>query len=170
MKSALFVVMALSLIVSLPAIAKENGHKGGGAPAKAAPEKKATPEKKVEAPPLQDITLTGKIVKKAEKSGKEGKATENYVLVDAAGQEIKLPPAHAANAKKGEAQASSIRLEDYMDKKVTIMAKAIESDKKNGGKIINIKQIVNIALATEEAAPAAAAPAAAAPAPEATPE
>ena len=161
MKSVVCAVMALSLVVSIPAVAKGRGQKQWSDPAQA---KKADPVV------LQDLSITGKIAK-TQKQDNKGRTTDSYVLTDATGQDFKLPTPHAAKARKGEAFAPPINLDDYVGKTVTVVAKGTESVKKNGSKTTHIVQIVSVS-AVPDAAPAAANPAPAAspaPAPDAAP-
>ncbi|MEI6211973.1 MAG: hypothetical protein WCR06_10165 [bacterium] len=160
MKKMAFALMALSLVVSIPAVAKDKAaHNAGGSPAAEKPAK--TPEPAA----LQELTLTGRI-SKAQKTDKKGKTTSSYVLTDPAGQVVKLPTPTAPKAKKGEAAVPAINLDDYVDKAVTIVAKGTETTDQAGAKIVHVKHIVSVTAAGLDAAPA---PAAAAPAPAAAP-
>ena len=157
MKSTVFVLMALSLVISMPAIAKDKKQNQWGDRAVA---------KKAEQPVLEDITIVGTI-SKSQKQDKKGNVVTSYVLTDHASQVINLPIPHEAKAKKGEVSAPAINLDDYLDKTVTLVAKGTESVSKKGIKMTHIQKIVSVTAA--DAAPAAApAPApAAAPAPDA---
>ena len=177
MKSVGFVMMALSLVISMPAVAKDKGQKHWGDPAVA---------KKADPPALQDVTIVGRI-SNSQTQDKKGNVVTSYVLTDPTGQAIKLPTPHSAKAKKGEVPAPAINLDDYVGKMVTIVAKGTESVSKKGAKITHIQKIVSVtaADAVPDAVPAAApaqapaaapapdvapAPAPAAPAPDANPK
>ena len=149
MKKMAFALMALSLVVSIPAVAKDKAHgQAGGAPAAEKPAKKAEPAVQM------DLTITG-TVSKSQKTDKKGNTTSSYVLTDPAGQVIKLPTPPAAKAKKGEAPVPAINLDDYVDKAVTIVAKGTETTDKAGAKTVHVKHIVSVTLAGLNAAPAA---------------
>ena len=111
------------------------------------------PAKKVQPAP-EAVTLTGKVVKEEkvtkDKAGAEVKKT-HYLLVEADGTKIALPPAHA---KAGEAAAYD--LEKLVDKDVKVVGKATVQEK-DGKKHVSVKSIESI---TEEVAAAPAAPAA----------
>ncbi len=159
MKKLAFALMTVSLVVSIPSFAREKAQPNamGGAPAAEKPAKKAEPAA------LPDVTLTGRI-SKLQKTDKKGRTTTSYVLVDPNGKEIKLPIPQAPKAKKGEVAVPAIILDAYVDRAVTVIAKATETTDKTGAKSVHVKEIVNVFLAGPDTAPAVA-PAAPAPAP-----
>jgi len=142
MKRIVSVVVALSLVASMSAVA---GKKDGN----------AVPKEPKDAPPLLDLTLTGKITKTQQQT-KDGKTVDHYVLTTAAGQVIELPIPRAPKAKKGEVAAPAINLDNYVEKMVIVTVKGNDVERK-GVRTTKIKEIVSIVAETPpvEASPAA---------------
>lgn len=93
----------------------------------------AVPEKKTE---LKDITLTG-IITKVEKKTEE-KTTVTYVLTDEKGNKINLPKPKVIGVEK------AINLDDYVDAKVKLVGKGMETQRGGERKIVTIIKIVSV--------------------------
>lgn len=99
------------------------------------------------------MTVTGKITVDAAPAphqGKEGKAAvTRYVLTDASGNKVKLPRGKASG------DAAAVKLEDYVDKDVTITGKGFSSER-GGVKVTRLVEITKIdVVVAAPAAPAA---------------
>ena len=118
---AVFTVLGILMASILSATAQEQPrhHKAKGEKKEGA----AVKEGKAGESTLKEITLTGKIAKKTE----EGSAKVTYVLVDAAGKEIKLPTPKPT--KKDGAEVPAINLADYVDANVKVVGMGIEGEK-----------------------------------------
>ena len=94
---------------------------------------------KRERPGLSNMTLTGKITKE-EKQNREGKTMTVYILTDAAGNKVMLPP----NGKNGKSdtdeQTTPVNLAEYVNKEVTITGKGFQMEK-DGKKITRLVSI-----------------------------
>ena len=84
-----------------------------------------------ERPSLTEMTVTGKVVK-MEMQCPCGNTTARYVLTDTAGNTVMLPGKNMGPS--GNKQATSVNLENYVDKNVTIVGKGFQMEK--DGKII----------------------------------
>jgi len=93
-----------------------------------------------------DITLIGKITK-VEKKGRGDKAFTQYILTDAEGTQTRLPQAEPAKRKnKAGEQVEVIKLADYLDVQVKVLAQAkeIEKDGKKTYHVVRIKSIEKV--------------------------
>jgi len=130
-------VLAVAFASALCAAAAD-GDAGGAAK----PEKKQRPEKKGEgaaAVQLQEVALTGKVMKEEIKKEGAEKAVVRYVLVDANGNKTVLPSVKPA----AEGAAPAIKIEDFVDSQVTVtgMGSTKQADGKSVTKLQSITKI-----------------------------
>ena len=99
-----------------------------------------------EKPALTDMTLAGKVTKE-EKQGKEGKTIVHYILTDAAGSKVMLPGGGKHGKHHEGEQATSVNLEEFINKDVTIVGKGFQKEK-DGKKTTRLVEITKIDVVT----------------------
>ena len=101
-----------------------------------------------ERPALTDMTVTGKVTK-AEMQMPDGNTVARYVLTDSTGNTVMLPGEHMG--PPGGEQASSVNLEEYMNKNVTIVGKGFQMEQ-DGNKTTHLVVITKIDVVTSSSA------------------
>jgi hypothetical protein len=146
MKSMLAVAAVAAVVMSpvFSVLAQQGGDAGGQAPVKKV--KAARAEATV-------MTVAGKITVDTAAVSHKGKAITRYVLTDASGNKVQLP------RMKASGDAPAIKLEDYVDKDVTITGKGFSTER-NGVKMTRLVEITKIEAVVAAPAAAPAAPAA----------
>lgn len=134
MKKLMCMVMAICVTGALAALAEEGAVKKSEGKQHV---KKAGGEAQ-EAVQLQEMTLTGKVEKKA-REAEEGKAAKSdYILVTQDG-DVKLP----SPKKSKEGAAPAILLDDFVGKSVTVVGKGTVKQA-DGKKLVHLRQILEI--------------------------
>ena len=90
-------------------------------------------------PTLADMTVTGKVTK-TEMQTPDGSTIPRYILTDSGGNTVMLPWNHVW---PGGEQATSVNLEDYVNKDVTIVGKGFQMER-NGVKETCLVKITKI--------------------------
>ena len=128
------ILIAVFSVSALPSVRAEEAE---GQEEKKVRKEKVEKKAKKAAPELEEISLTGKLLKK-------GKAEKpRYVLETTDGKKIALP---TPKAKKGAEVAEVIKLADYVDKTVTVTAKGYVK-----GEGVKARTIIKTVTAIKEA-------------------
>ena len=135
MKRFFSMLLTVAILAGSAVLVSAQDEDMGGGQEKPKKEKKVKERKP--SPPLEELTIAGKITK--ETKGEGEKARTSYTLTDADGNKISLTPPRAAK-KGGEAD---IKLDDFVDQDVTLVGKGTQTEK-DGKKRISIKTITSI--------------------------